>query len=69
MWHVYIIKDKQQFYTSITTALENRLHQHGNTPLLYKESFPNKHQAAASERQIKGFSKAKKQQLIASLIK
>ena len=40
MWHVYIIKDKQQFYTSITTALENRLHQHVNPPLLYKEAFP-----------------------------
>jgi len=69
MWYLYIIKEKQKFYTGISTALKNRLHQHGNPPLLYKEAFPNKHQAAARERQIKGFSKAKKQELIASLIK
>jgi predicted GIY-YIG superfamily endonuclease len=44
--------------------LKNRLHQHGNPPLLYKEHFQNKHQAAPGERQIKGFSNAKKQELI-----
>jgi len=69
MWYVYIIKDKQTFYTGITTALENRLHQHGNPPLLYKEAFPHKHQAAARERQIKNFSKAKKQKLITEHLK
>jgi len=69
MWYVYIIKEKQKFYTPITTALENRLHQHGKPPLLYKEPFPDKHQAAARERQIKNWSKVKKQELISSLIK
>ena len=69
MWYVYIIKDKQTFYTGITTALKNRLHQHGNPPLLYKEAFPNKHQAARRERQIKGFKYAKKLKLITGLIR
>ncbi|MBW8039512.1 MAG: hypothetical protein FVQ85_05885 [Planctomycetes bacterium] len=46
MWHLYIIKQKEKFYTGITTDLKNRLHQHGNPPLLYKEPFQNKHQAA-----------------------
>jgi predicted GIY-YIG superfamily endonuclease len=69
MWYVYIIKDKQKFYTGITTALKNRLHQHGNPPLLYKEAFPDKHQAAKRKRQIKGFSKAKKQELITGYLK
>jgi len=69
MWHLYIIKQREKFYTSITTDLKNRLHQHGNPPLLYKEHFQNKHQAARRERQIKGFSKAKKQDLIKGLTK
>ena len=69
MWYVYIIKEKQKFYTGLTTALENRLHQHGNPPLLYKEAFPNKHQAARSQRQINGWAKAKKQELITALTK
>ena len=69
MWHLYIIKEREKFYTGITTDLKNRIHQHGNTPLLYKEAFPNKHQAAQRERQIKGESYAKKQDLIKGLTK
>jgi len=69
MWHLYIIKEREKFYTGITNNLKYRLHQHGNPPLLYKEAFPNKHQAARRERQIKGWSKAKKQELITGLIR
>jgi len=69
MWYLYIIKQREKFYTGITTDLKNRLHQHGNPPLLYKEPFQNKHQAARRERQIKGFSKAKKQDLIKGITK
>ena len=69
MWHLYIIKQREKFYTEITTDLKNRLHQHGNPPLLYKETFQNKHQAARRERQIKGWSKEKKQDLIKGLTK
>ena len=69
MWHLYIIKEREKFYTGITNDLKYRLHQHGNPPLLYKKAFPNKHQAAIRERQIKGWTKAKKQELITGLIK
>ncbi|MHC4545829.1 MAG: GIY-YIG nuclease family protein [Planctomycetota bacterium] len=69
MWYLYIIEKRERFYTGITTDLENRLHQHGNPPLLYKENFQNKHQAARRERQIKGESYAKKQNLIKGLTK
>jgi len=69
MWHLYIIKEREKFYTGITNDLKYRLHQHGNPPLLYKEAFPNKHQAARRERQIKGFKYAKKLKLITGLIR
>ena len=69
MWYLYIIKQREKFYTGITANLKNRLRQHGNPPLLFKETFQNKHQAARRERQIKGFSRAKKQALIKGLIK
>jgi len=67
MWYLCIIKKKDRYYTSITTDLNNRLHQHGNPPLLYKEAFPDKLRAARREREIKGWSKAKKEQLVAKL--
>jgi len=69
MWYLYIIKQREKFYTGITTNLKNRLRQHRNPPLLYKVPFQNKHQAARRERQIKGFSYAKKKDLIKGLIK
>jgi predicted GIY-YIG superfamily endonuclease len=65
MWYLYIIEKHGKYYTGITTHLKNRLQQHGNSPLLYKETFTDKHQAAKRERQIKGFSRAKKEKLIA----
>ena len=65
MWYVYIIKKSGHYYTGITTDITNRLRQHGNTQLLYKETFPDKHLAARREKQIKGWSRAKKELLIA----
>jgi predicted GIY-YIG superfamily endonuclease len=67
MWYLYIIEKSDKYYTGITTDLENRLRQHRNPPLLYKETFPNKYQAAAREKTIKGYSREKKQALIAKL--
>jgi len=60
MWHLYIIEKSDKYYTGITTDLKNRLRQHGNPPLLYKEQFPDKYQAATREKVIKGFSRTKK---------
>jgi predicted GIY-YIG superfamily endonuclease len=45
--------------------ITNRLRQHGNPLLLYKETFADKYLAAQREKQIKGWSRAKKEQLIA----
>jgi len=43
------------------------MRQHGNPPLLYKETFPDKLQAAAREKAVKGYSRNKKQALVAKL--
>ena len=63
MWYLYIIQKNGKYYTGITTDLKNRLSQHNNPPLLYKETFQNKHNAAKLEKQIKGFSRKKKEKL------
>ena len=47
----------------ITTDLENRLRQHGNPPLLYREGPLTKGDAVAREKQIKGWSRDKKSKL------
>ena len=52
------------YYTRITTDIDNRLRQHGNPRLLYREKHANKLEAAKRERQIKGWSRKKKQKLI-----
>ena len=69
MWHLYIIEKSDKYYTGITTDLKNRLRQHGDPELLYKEAFPNKFQAARREREIKGWSRSKKEELIAKFSK
>lgn len=64
MWYVYIIQKHNQFYTGITTSINNRLKQHNNPPLFYKEECIDKYKAAKREKQIKGFSRNKKLELI-----
>jgi predicted GIY-YIG superfamily endonuclease len=60
MWYLYIIKKNGKYYTGITTDLQNRLRRHDSPELLYKEQFSDKHKAALREKQIKGWSRAKK---------
>lgn len=76
MWQVYIIEcSDNALYTGITNDLKRRFkeHQSGvthytsyNRPgkILYTESFPNKFEAAAREKQIKGWTRVKKLALI-----
>jgi putative endonuclease len=77
MYYVYIVEcaDKK-FYTGITDNVERRFKEHQRqgshftsynhaTKLLYKESFPDKNQAAKRERQIKGWTRRKKLALAA----
>ena len=75
-WYVYMLLcDQKTFYVGITTDLINRIKQHKNkksfftkkfsdVKLVYCERYRNKHQAAVREKQIKGWSRAKKQMLI-----
>ena len=72
MWHVYILEcENQSFYTGVTDNLKRRLKEHKsgvahytsyNRPnkILYTESFSIKQEAVAREKQIKGWTRAKK---------
>jgi putative endonuclease len=63
MWYVYICDRAGKLYTGITTDLENRMRQHG-AKLLHFETYLDRFQAAKRERQIKGWRKDKKMDLI-----
>ena len=63
MWYVYICNRKGQLYTGITTDLQHRMRQH-RAKLLYSEIFQDKHEAALREKQIKGWRREKKLELI-----
>ena len=77
-FHVYILRCSDgSYYTGHTDKLESRLsaHQqgtiHGYTQkrrpvrLVFAEELPTRQDAIARERQIKGWSRAKKEALIA----
>ena len=77
MHFVYILRcADRSYYTGITHALEKRIAEHnagayvGYTSarlpviLVWSESAPDEHQALLCERQIKGWSRAKKEALI-----
>jgi putative endonuclease len=63
MWYVYSCDRKGQLYTGITTDLRHRMVQH-EAKLLYHESHPDSHSAARRQKEIKGWSRAKKIELI-----
>ena len=77
MWYLYIPRNwNGAFYTGITANLDRRQAEHRrgkggnytrrNRPhkLLYTEQFTRRDQAEARERQIKRWSRAKKEALI-----
>ena len=63
MWYVYICDRNGQLYTGIATDLDHRIKQHKGI-LLYSEKYSDKHSAAKRERQIKGWRREKKIELI-----
>jgi putative endonuclease len=63
MWYLYLCNRNGQLYTGITTDLDHRMGQH-QAKLLYQETFDNKFDAAKREREIKGWSRQKKEALI-----
>lgn len=79
-WYVYLLLcDQKTYYTGITNDLVNRFNQHTNgesfhtskfsdLKFVYAEEYFNKYLAAEREKQLKGWSHAKKQKLIVSKI-
>ena len=77
MWFVYILKCKDSsLYTGMTSNLERRFLEHKNkkgghytsshpvVDKLYSEKFTTRSEALKRERQIKGWSREKKLNLI-----
>lgn len=76
MWYVYMLLcDQKTFYVGISPDIVNRIRQHKNKisfftkkfsdiTFVYSEKYSDKHEAANREKQIKGWSHAKKQKLI-----
>lgn len=75
-WYVYLLLcDQKTFYIGITDNFIERLKAHKNKQsiftrkfselrLMYCEKYSTKHQAVMREKQLKGWSRAKKQMLI-----
>ena len=80
-YYVYIVTNKLRtvFYTGITSNLEQRLYQHQNkliggftkkynvNTLIYYDTFFNPTDAIEAEKKIKGWTRAKKLQLVKSV--
>ena len=76
MWHVYLLLcDQKTFYTGITDDPRGRLMKHragkslstkkfSDIKFVYCENYPSKRKAALREKQIKGWSHARKQMLV-----
>lgn len=62
-WVVYIIEKQRTYYTGVTTDLQHRLRQRGPAVVKYIEPQPSAHAAAQREREIKGWSRARKERL------
>jgi len=75
-WFVYLLLcDQKTFYVGITTNIAGRVNQHRakesfftkkffDVELVCCERYKLEHEAAMREKQIKGWSRAKKQMLI-----
>ncbi len=76
MWYVYMLFcDQKIYYVGITNDLRKRVNEHKNkqslftkrfsdVKLVYCEEYVSKYDAAKREKQLKGWSFAKKQMLI-----
>jgi putative endonuclease len=77
MYYVYLIQcEDGSFYTGITANVERRFKEHQTKSggwytklhkvikLLYTEQYPTKHEALKREKQIKGWRREKKLNLI-----
>ncbi|MBI4357787.1 MAG: GIY-YIG nuclease family protein [Candidatus Omnitrophica bacterium] len=73
MWYVYVIEcEDKSSYTGMTNNLVRRFQRHSTkdgghytkyksaVKIILSEEFPNKFEAAKREKQIKGWTRAKK---------
>lgn len=75
-WYVYILlSDQKTFYVGITNDIISRFTQHRNrnsiytkrfsdVVMVYCEQYKTEHMAAMREKQLKGWSRAKKNLLL-----
>lgn len=74
-----LLCDQKTFYIGITNNLNNRLKQHksrnsfftkkfSGIKVIHCEKYDTEHEAALREKQIKGWSRAKKQMLIDGIL-
>ena len=63
-WYVYIIDRKEKLYVGITTDLPNRMRQHAVMEPLHVEGPMSKAEALKLDRELKGWSRSRKPQLI-----
>ncbi len=76
MAYTYILKlANSQYYVGTTVNLQHRVKEHNSgidiftrkhlpVSLVYFEEYPTEEQAVAREKQLKGWSRAKKEKLI-----
>ena len=64
-WWVYIIDRDGRMYIGITTDLGNRMRQHGRSDPFYREGPMSRENAVKREKELKGWSRKKKLELIA----
>ena len=76
MWYVYVLLcDQKTFYVGITDNPNTRLVEHrsgkslftkkfSDIKFIYCEKYPDKRRAVLREKQLKGWSRAKKQMLV-----
>ena len=76
MWYVYLLLcDQKTFYVGISPDLKSRLVEHknkesfftkkfSNIEIVYAEKYLDKYEASKREKQLKGWSVAKKKLLI-----
>ena len=62
-WYVHVCNKGGILYTGITTYIRHRMSQR-KTELLYNEEYNSKEEAADREKQIKGWNRRKKIELI-----
>jgi predicted GIY-YIG superfamily endonuclease len=63
-WWVYLVDKGDRLYTGITTDLENRMRQHGQSMPLYNEGPMSRSAAVLRERELKGWNRRKKLALV-----